>query len=340
MVKRLENKLLIATKDVSPSREDLKVIGVFNPGIARYQDTVKMLVRVAEESIDLSSVDTAAPGVDHREIRTANGFPRLPSVSHFKLVTLSKDGHTVTNTQDIDALRPLGEYETFGIEDARITFIEDRYYITYVSVSEQMGVCTSLMSTQNFSTFERLGIIFPQENKEVVLFPEKINGRYVAYHRPRGLLEFRHPAIQIAYSTDLLHWGKYRFVIGPNKNSSSWDYLRMGPGVPPIKTDCGWLNIYHGVSKTTPRDKIGRYSAGAFLTELNNPDKVVARSSEPILCPNASFEKKGYVSEVVFPTGYVTDQSDSDTILVYYGCADAGVAVVKLSIKEILNSLN
>ena len=137
---------------------------------------------------------------------------------------------------------PANEMEEFGLEDPRITRIDDRYYITYVAVSRH-GPATALASTTDFKTLERHGIIFCPENKDVVLLPERVDGQYVALHRPLGDMPFCRPEMWIARSPDLVHWGKHQYLFG---GAGDWEDGRVGAGTPPIAVPEGWLEIYHG----------------------------------------------------------------------------------------------
>ena len=171
------------------------------------------------------------------------------------------------------------------MEDPRITEINGAYYITYVGVSKKTGVCTALALTKDFKVFERLGIIFPMENKDIVLLPEIINDYYVAYHRPVGGHPFAKPNMQISFSPDLIHWGQHKFLMGTR--DGYWDDHKLGAGPPPIKTDKGWLEIYHGVLKKED-DVVGVYCAGAALFSLEEPGKLIGRSKEPVMMPEES----------------------------------------------------
>ncbi len=361
MVQRLNGRLLLRPGDFSPTHPEFRVIGVFNPGAARIGDEVVLLVRVAQahekgiggrwlysprsalvdggvryevDRLDIHPDDGAR---DHRKPLLTTGRRRLAFISHLEIVRLSADGYTVKETVRHEELFGRTSREEYGVEDPRITEIEGVYYITYVSVSNEMGVATSLMSTKDFRSFERHGVIFPCENKDVVLFPEKFGGRYCAFHRPVGHINIRPLAILSASSADLLDWGRHKFVLGCRPGG--WYSERIGAGTPPLRTDEGWLSIFHGVRKRAPGDAIGEYTAGAMLTALDEPDRVVALSEEPFFRAEEDYEVSGYVKEVVFPTGAVRDAGDADRLHVYYGCADSCVAVVTFSIGEILASL-
>ncbi len=340
---------LLRPQDVRASREDLEVVGVFNPGAIAFGDGVVLMVRVAERPKEQRPGFTALPrwepgsGVvvdwvpdeeleplDPRIVRRKrDGLVRLTFISHIRVMR-SKDGRSIDS--ESGSFVPEGEYEAFGVEDPRITCISNVFYITYVAVSRH-GAATALASTKDFCEFERHGIIFYPENKDVVLFPDKINGEYVALHRPNTATPFTMPEMWLARSPDLIHWGRQEHFHG---GASTWEAGRIGAGTPPVRTPEGWLEIYHGNSKAHGQPGVGAYSAGALLLDLDDPQRVIARSSEPILVPETDFERKGFMPNVVFPTGIV---DRDETYLVYYGAADAATAVVEFSRSELLGSL-
>src|SRR5688572_18116300 len=198
------NACLLRPADVPPSRPHLEVIGVFNPGAIQTDDGIVLLVRVAEQAAEKRNGYTALPRwdaaqrdyvidwtrneelspVDVRVVRRKrDGLVRLTFISHLR-VFYSRDGRSI-NGRTGAWLEPENIYEEFGVEDPRITRIGDNYYITYVAVSRH-GVSTALASTRDFKTFERHGIIFCPENKDVLLFPKEISGLYYALHRPNA----------------------------------------------------------------------------------------------------------------------------------------------------------
>jgi predicted GH43/DUF377 family glycosyl hydrolase len=198
-----------------------------------------------------------------------------------------------------------------------------------VAVSRH-GVATALASTRDFNAFERHGIILPPENKDVVLFPEKMAGHH-ALHRPAGLTPFTKPEMWMATSPDLIHWGHHEnFLSG----SREWDIGRVGAGTPPLRTSEGWLEMYHGNSRREGDPDIGIYAAGVLLLDLENPRRIV-RASASIFVPATEFEQKGYVPNVVFPTGIV---ERGETVLIYYGAADTFTAVVEFSMRDMLEA--
>ena len=351
MTRRLFERLLLRPRDLPASREDFEVIGAFNPGAVRLGDEVILLVRVAERpreqrpgwtplprwdaeqglTIDWLPDEDIEP-LDPRVVRLKlNGQVRLTFLSHLRVVRCG-DGRRVESIGNT-CFGPESECEEFGIEDPRITMIGDRIYFTYVAVSRH-GAATAFASTRDFKTFERHGIIFCPENKDVVLFPEAIGGEYAALHRPNGATPFTIPEMWLARSPDLRHWGVHDPL---EQGSAEWETGRCGAGTPPVKTAAGWLEIYHGNRRPRRPGEVGVYSAGAMLLDLENPAHVLRRSREPILVPTADFEQQGFVGGVVFPTGLI---ETGETLLMYYGASDSFTAVVELDRSEVMKTLS
>lgn len=335
---------------VLPSRPDFEVLGVFNPAVARHDGQVVLLLRVAEAPRKVSSglatapifnaetgrveikrwlVTAKGPDVSDPRLVIDDGRTWLTSMSHFR-VARSTDGIHF----DVDALPSLSAatvYESFGIEDPRITQLDGTYWISYTAVSHY-GIGTGLASTTDFKTFARHGIIFSPPNRNVTIFPEKIDGRYAALHRPMPEGLGQH-SIWTASSSDLMSWGNHRLVATPR--ARSWDDTKVGGGAVPflvhVGREDGWLAIYHGVTGNPPT-----YSLGALLLDRHDPSRVRARSREPILKPEAPYEREGFFGSVVFTCGAL---ADSDLVRVYYGAADGVTAVADLSLTEILSGL-
>lgn len=350
MLKRLFNSCLIRPEDVRPSRDDFEVIGVFNPGVIQVEGgDLVILARVAERPKEVRWGYTAIPrwnsgqvsiewveeqmlsSIDPRWVKhERDDIIYLTHSSHLR-VFRSKDGRAIDSMDDT-VFTPETEFETYGVEDARITRIDGTYYFTYVAVSPH-GAATALASTQDFRKFERRGIIFPPENKDVVLFSEKINDEFVALHRPNPATHFSTPEMWLAYSPDLVHWGKHRQL---RSGVSTWESGRTGAGAPPLKLDCGWLEIYHGNRTTEKAHIVGAYSAGALLLAHDHPGRVIAQSQGSIFEPEADFETQGFVPNVVFPTAVI---DRGDVLQVFYGAADTSIGVVEFSREELLGSL-
>jgi len=221
---------------------------------------------------------------------------------------------------------PFAKYESMGIEDPRATFIDGVCYIMYTAVSP-WGPRIALATTTDYVNYERIGLVSEPGNKDGVLFPRKINGLYVRLDRPIGL---HRGCIWVSYSPDLLNWGKSEIVM--SARYGYWDDYRIGASVPPIETEEGWLEIYHGV-KMTSSGPI--YRIGVVLLDLDDPSRVIKRGSVPILSPRAKYERIGDIPNVCFACGAVVD--DNGNIKVYYGAADTSICVAESTMKLILS---
>jgi beta-1,2-mannobiose phosphorylase / 1,2-beta-oligomannan phosphorylase len=347
---RASKRLLLRPADFAASRNDFEVIGAFNPGVAEVAGRVVLLVRIAERPREsrtgfvplprfTDGAELAVDWVRRDEIEFVDprvvqfletGCVRLTFVSHLRVVTF--DNSDDSRPVEGPAFRPQEPWEEFGVEDPRITAIGKRFYFTYVAVSRH-GAATALASTEDFREFKRHGVIFPPENKDVVLFPEQIGEQFVALHRPNGRTHFTPPEMWIARSADLISWGEHAPVFA---EKSGWESGRVGAGAPPVRTDAGWLEIYHGNRRPTGPGQVGQYVAAALLLDADDPRRIIARSVDPLLTPTEPFEREGFVADVVFPTGIVVR---SKTLLVYYGASDTSIGVADLSLKDTLASL-
>lgn len=341
---RSEKNPLIKPDDVKPSRPDFKIIGVFNCGVTVFKGEILLLMRVAETPInddpkkvlvpflnvetgnlivkELSRSDSAIDFSDPRIIKTPSG-QYLTSISHFRIAR-SKNGFDFQIDKK-PAMSPEGKYERFGIEDPRITKINERYYISYSAVSDITGVAVCLASTIDFITFTRHGVIFSPDNKDVSIFPEKISDKYYALNRPVSA-EFAVRDIWISTSYDLISWGDHIRVMGAREGY--WDNGRVGCGTVPFRTEEGWMEIYHGASKTS------RYCLGAVLLNANQPWKVIARTEKPIIEPEMDYELNGYFGNVIFTCGALYEQG---IIKIYYGASDTCIAYAEIKLKDIFD---
>ncbi len=220
---------------------------------------------------------------------------------------------------------PMERYEEAGIEDPRITVLGGRIYIVYTAYSG-CGPVMALATTEDFHHFERLGVISEPGNKDGILFPGKVGGRYVRFDRPIGNDV---GCVWVSFSKDLLHWGDSRAVITPRPGY--WDSWRVGGSTVPIATDEGWLEIYHG-TKMTSGGPI--YRAGVVLLDLKDPSVVLARTDVPILAPRAEYERIGDINNVVFVSGSILEPDG--TMKVYYGAADTSICVATAKIEDLL----
>ena len=220
-----------------------------------------------------------------------------------------------------------GEYEEYGVEDVRISQIDDDFLLTYSAYSIH-GVRIGLAITRDFITVERISLITQSDLRNVVIFPEKINGQYVRLDRPHS--EISKWSIWISYSPDLVHWGNSKVIIKPE--TYHWDEMKIGPGATPIKTDKGWLNIYHGVFETMSGVV---YRLGVALHDLNDPSIIIGVSDQWILQPDDPWEITGYVSNVVFTCGAVPEKDGS--VKIYWGGADSVMCVGSANINDLID---
>lgn len=222
---------------------------------------------------------------------------------------------------------PFAEYEEYGVEDPRITFIDGEYLITYSAYS-RYGVRIGLAKTIDWVSVERFSLITESDYRNVVIFPERFNGLYARLDRPHS--EISPWSVWISYSPDLRYWGDSKLIMKPVQYH--WDEMKIGPGVPPIKTDRGWLNIYHGVFPTMDGCV---YRLGVALHDINDPSRIIGVGDNWILQPEEPYEITGYVHNVVFACGAVPE--DDGTLKIYWGGADTVMCAGTARIKDLVD---
>ncbi len=341
---RFAQNPLLSPTDLSPSREGLEIACLLNPGVFTFDGKTWLVVRVAErpsqkpgiisfpvlngKGVEIMEIEVDDPHLIAKDPRiiTYKGVDYLTTLSHLRLVC-SDDGINFYQPENYPLLQGEGEDEFFGIEDCRVSQIDDTYYLTFTAVSSH-GVGVGLRTTKDWKNFERHGMILPPHNKDCAIFDEKINGKFYALHRPSSI-DLGGNYIWIAESPDGIHWGKNKCLI--KTRAQHWDSKRVGAGAAPIKTAKGWLAIYHGANAKH------QYCLAGFLIDLNDPTLVIARSEEPIMVPIEEYELEGFFGQVVFTNGHVVK---GDELTIYYGAADEFVCGAKFSISEILSSLD
>jgi predicted GH43/DUF377 family glycosyl hydrolase len=280
------------------------------------------------------------PGLDLRDprsirYRNSTGYLKsvndgyidfLAQISHLR-VARSRDGVHFT-VDDMPAIAPHTDLEEYGVEDPRATLIDGIWYITYVSVS-RWGITTSMATTTDFTTFDREGVIFLPDHKDVVLFPGKVGADYVALTRPMPQSFSRIIGIWIAFSNDLTDWGRHEPLALPRWGF--WDELRTGASAVPFLTDHGWVELYHGVDRNTT------YAMGALLLDPDDPRKVLARSASPILDPTEPYERTGLFNDTIFSCGHI--DLGGGQVRMYYGAADSVIAAADFDVNDIVKSL-
>jgi len=342
--KRFMQNPLLRPADLKPGIEGMEIVCLLNPGVFQFDGKIWLLLRVAERpkqiegkisfpvynnkgEIEILSFDKNDPHLNASDPRVINYKNKdyLTTLSYLRLVC-SYDGIHFHEPDGYPPIFGKGELETFGIEDCRVATMADGFSLSFTEVSE-FGVGVGLIRTKDWKNFDRIGMIFPPHNKDCAIFEEKINGYYYALHRPSSP-ELGGNYIWVAESPDLIHWGKHCCIA--TSRPGMWDSVRVGAGAAPIRTEKGWLEIYHGANSDH------RYCLGALLLDINDPSKVLARSTKPVMEPIQPYEQTGFFGNVVFTNGHYVI---GDDIFMYYGASDEVICGTKLSISEILSTL-
>lgn len=219
--------------------------------------------------------------------------------------------------------------ELWGIEDPRITYVPElaKYVVAYTAFSRG-GPGVAMALTEDFRTFERLGLVMQPDDKDAAILPRRIDGNFALLHRPVAASGAH---IWMSSSPDLRSWGNHKPVLQARRGAW-WDANKVGLSPPLIETPRGWLMLYHGVRQTASG---ALYRLGIALFNLSAPDQCLLRGDEWIFGPEAPYECNGDVGNVAFPCGY-TIGDDRDTIHLYYGAADTSIALATGSIRELL----
>ncbi len=282
---------------------------VFNPGAVRLPTGETVLLCRVEDCSGLSHLCVArsADGVTDWKIDPQPSFEPDPQ------------GHPE---------------ELWGIEDPRVVWVDElgMYSVVYTCYS-QRGPGVSLALTKDFREFERVGNLFPPEDKDAALLPRRFDGRWVMIHRPVPGSGRAH--IWMSFSPDLIHWGQHTVVLKARRGAW-WDARKIGLSCPLIETSRGWLMMYHGV-RMTPAGCL--YRLGLALFDLEDPTQCLLRATKWIMGPETEYERTGDVGDVVFPCGF-TLGDDGDTVNLYYGAADTTIALATGSIREMLGWLD
>ena len=324
----------------------LEITCLLNPGVFTFEKKIWLIVRVAErpaqkpgiisfpilntsgktEIVEISADDPELIASDARVIKY-KGRDYLTTLSHLRLLRCD-DGVSFHESEYYPALVGEGPLQCFGIEDCRVTYLEGTYYLTFTAVSDN-GVGVALRTTKNWKDFVSHGLILPAHNKDCAIFEEKIGGLFFALHRPSSV-NIGGNYIWIAESPDGIHWGNHKCIL--KTRVGSWDSARVGAGAAPIRTEQGWLEIYHGANEKN------EYCLGAVLLDLKDPSRVLARSEDPIMVPSAKCELTGFFGRVVFTNGHLVSE-DRESVTIYYGASDEVICAAHFSISEILASL-
>jgi predicted GH43/DUF377 family glycosyl hydrolase len=275
---------------------------VFNAGATRLPDGTTLLLCRVEDRSGLSHLCAA---------RSANGV----------------DGWVIDPEPTLPPDAERHPEELWGIEDPRITWVEElgRYAIAYTAFGKG-GPGVALALTEDFRTFERLGLVLQPEDKDAALLPRRVDGNFALLHRP---MTHGHGDVWLSFSPDLRNWGGHRPVLRARRGGW-WDANKVGLSPPLIETARGWLMLYHGVRQTASG---AIYRLGLALLDLERPDRCLLRCGSWIFGPEAVYEREGDVANVAFPCGYTLD---GDTLNLYYGAADTSVALATGSVRQLL----
>ena len=295
-IKRYNRNPILTKKSVS-----FNVNSIFNPGAVKYMGKYILLCRI-----------------------------EMPSGRSSLVIAESEDGYNF-DVSSKPFLTPENhkdfyDYAKWGIEDARITQISDKYYLTYTGYSKYQPLVI-LAETTNFKDYKIHGPISEPSNKDCAIFPEKINGYYWKVDRPSA--ENRHD-IWIGRSPDLIHWGSHRVLLEPEPGT--WEHDKIGSSSNPIKTKNGWLMLYHGV-RYNGAGPI--YRLGVVLLDIEKPWVVLGKSKEPILSPDFDYERLGDVNNVIFANGWILE--DNNDVKIYYSGADLNICLAETNVDYLLS---
>ncbi|MFC2158119.1 glycoside hydrolase family 130 protein [Acidobacteriota bacterium] len=307
---------IITRKNIPSIPPDLvDVSSVFNPGAVKFKEKYLLMLRVQNRGRETFFLMADSPDGVHFDVSS--------KPVHFR------------------GIEEISE-PVYHCYDARISKIEGVFYIMF-AVDMDSGCRLGLARTFDFEDFEFLGLTSTGDNRNGVLFPEKIRGRYMRLDRPnRPVLEggpTSGSAIYLSESEDLLQWSE----IGPliEGRFHYWDEL-IGAGPPPLKTREGWIQVYHGVAKHLSSSHI--YQAGVMLLDLEDPLRVIGRCPFNVLEPREDYEMVGQVPNVVFPSGLIAQEIDGEgfavinsPVFLYYGAADTSVCLAKSTVKEFID---
>jgi predicted GH43/DUF377 family glycosyl hydrolase len=260
----------------------------------------------------------------------------LRGISHLT-VARSANGSDCWSVDAQPLLAPAADVasEQWGFEDPRVVWVDElaRWAITCTAYGPA-GPAVYLATTEDFATIERYGIVRHPEDKNAALLPHRIDGRWVMLHRPKTEFGGAHGEIVLSRSADLESWSAPEQVLQP-REGAWWDSLRIGIGPPPLRTEHGWLLVYHGVKDTVSGQV---YRVGLALLDLDEPTRVLRRLPNWILGPLAPYERTGDVPNVVFPCGLLHD-AGSGEVRMYYGAADNSICLATAPLESLLAAL-
>ncbi len=313
-LKRYEGNPILSAKDIP-----YEAVLIFNAGICKYQGKYVMCFRNDY-------------GLDEEEFRIKE-HPVETNIG----IALSDDG--IHWTPGPKPVFQLADDEIIRAYDPRLTVVDGQALMCF-AVDTRHGLRGGVAATDDFEHFEIKSLSAP-DNRNMVIFPEKINGKYFRLERPfpiysRGAGEKFD--IWSSDSPDLCYWGNTKLVLGGER--VPFANAKIGPAAPPVKTPRGWLTTFHGV-KFVERELPAWHSnwhkvyyAGLMLLDLNDPSKVIGMGRTPLIAPEAEYECKGFRGEVIFPGGMILE--DSGEVKIYYGAADTVECLATANVDDLL----
>jgi predicted GH43/DUF377 family glycosyl hydrolase len=225
--------------------------------------------------------------------------------------------------------------EQWGFEDARAVWVEElgRHVISCTSYGPA-GPAVFLATTVDFRSVERIGIVVPPEDKNAALLPERVGGEWILFHRPTSHFATARPGISLSRSSDLQSWSVPEAVMEP-REGAWWDSLRIGIGPPLLKTEHGWLLLYHGVKETVAAPI---YRVGLALLDLEEPTRVLRRCADWVFGPHEPYERQGDVPNALFPCGLIYDRERGELRL-YYGASDTSICLATASYDAVIETV-
>lgn len=298
--------------DIYPNMID--ATSVFNPGAIKYKNKYILILRVQNRGRETFLMKAeSSNGVDFKADNKLIDFKGIEKVKE----------------------------KIYHCYDARVTFLEGRYYLMF-AMDMETRCNLGLGVTDDFENYEFLGITSTEDTRNGVIFPEKINGKYLRLERPNKVQLAGGPTsgntIVISESDNLIDWKMKEPLMSGRFHY--WDEL-IGSGPTPVKTREGWLHVYHGVA--THFGSANIYQGGVSLLDLNNPAKLIARGKYNILEPRELYELAGQVPNVCFPSGMIVEEFDNEgfakpesKVFIYYGAADTSVGLLETTVQELI----
>jgi len=312
-MERYMNNPIIKPQDIPDIKPDIiNATSVFNPGAIKFNDKILLMLRVQNRARETYFV--MAESEDGIQFDIFKQYIKWEGLEEIK-------------------------ENIYHLYDPRITKLGKEYYIMF-AMDMDSGCYLGLGKTTDFKKFEFVGVVSKEDNRNGVLFPEQVKGKYLRLDRPNKNQLVDGPLtgseIWLSESDDLMNWQPLKKVISGRDHY--WDEL-IGAGPPPVKTSKGWLCIYHGIAMHYQPI----YQAGVMLLDLEDPSKVISRGRFNILEPRELYETVGQVPNVIFPTGLIVDEYDENgfaklesSVKLYYGAADTVVGLATSTIEELI----